>query len=389
MRALFRVGRALGRRVWIVGGALRDALLGRPVAEIDVAVEGDAGAVAAGMEAAAVGRAVLLSGERAPRVYRIAGRARIVDVAEIEAGGIEADLGRRDFTANAIARELGSGTILDPHGGRLDLRDRRLRMVAAKNLLDDPLRSLRAARLFATHGLAPDRATSAACRLAAGRLETVAVERVQSEIARLLDAPRAAPAVAWAARTGVLAPALRLSPNACRRIASRAAALDAPGVRRLAPGRRGRVRLAWMASGAGLSPREATSWLKHGRFPAADAIDVGSLLDLARRAIRPAPGEDDWRWLFDAGDRARDALTLASLFPDADRGRVERLRRRAARLRPVPRVGGGDVMLWLGIRPGPQVGRLLDRVRIEALAGRIRTRREARRWLSSHPEAGS
>ena len=92
-----------GGRVWIVGGALRDLALGRDAPEVDVAVDGDARAIAEEMESRGHGRAVFLSGDRTPRVFRVAGRRRTVDVAEIEGGSIETDLGRRDFTANAMA----------------------------------------------------------------------------------------------------------------------------------------------------------------------------------------------------------------------------------------------------------------------------------------------
>src|SRR4030095_9244164 len=125
MRALARTAQARGVPVWIVGGAVRDAVMGRPVPEIDVAVRGDAQALAAALEHHGEGRAVFLSEERpgprgfrvarvpqrarrSPRVFGVAGR-RPIDVAEVEGGTIETDLGRRDFTVNALAVDLEDG----------------------------------------------------------------------------------------------------------------------------------------------------------------------------------------------------------------------------------------------------------------------------------------
>src|SRR5262249_9767729 len=148
--ALERAARARGASAWIVGGALRDRALGLPVPEIDVAVAGDAEAIAADLERDGGGRAVFLSKDRpGPRVFRVAG-ARPLDVAEIEGGSIEADLERRDFTANALALELPAGTLVDPFGGLADLERRRLRGVRPENFAEDPLRILRAARFQAT-----------------------------------------------------------------------------------------------------------------------------------------------------------------------------------------------------------------------------------------------
>ena len=118
VRALARVVRRLGSEAWIVGGAVRDACLGLPVREIDVAVAGDAESIARALEAEGAGRAVFLSRDRpGPRVFRVAG-SRPLDIAELEGGSIETDLGRRDFTVNAIAVAVAGRApeIVDPFG---------------------------------------------------------------------------------------------------------------------------------------------------------------------------------------------------------------------------------------------------------------------------------
>jgi tRNA nucleotidyltransferase/poly(A) polymerase len=383
VRALRGALRAEGARAWIVGGAVRDLVLRREVTELDLAVDGDAGEIAARLEALGFGRAFLLSGEKRPRVYRVGGGGRILDLAEIEGDSIGADLARRDFTANAVAVDLASGALLDPHGGLAALAANRLSLVKEKNLQDDPLRALRAARLLATHGLAPDRETSRASRRAAPALARVARERVQAELDKLFAAPRAVPALSWAGGVGLLGPALGLPLSAGRaRSAARSLApLDTPASRRLPPSRRRRLRLALLARTAGIGSEAAARWLRRLRWPGEDAAAVGRLLALADRANERPDGDDAWRWLLDAGDDASDALLLLVASEPRLRPDARRLAAIARRRRRVPVVRGADVLEWLGIPPGPEVGKLLEAVRVEALAGRVRTVEEAREWL--------
>jgi tRNA nucleotidyltransferase (CCA-adding enzyme) len=383
MRALARAAQARGVSVWIVGGAVRDAVMGRPVPEIDVAVGGDAQALAAALEQHGEGRAVFLSEDRpGPRVFRMAGR-RPIDVAEVEGGTIETDLGRRDFTVNALAVDLEDGSLLDPFGGVLDLSRRRLTCIRAANLLEDPLRALRAARLLASHGLVPDRATLAAARAAAPRMTGVAVERISSELSRLLESPRAAPALAWTANSRLLGSALGrdLKADRAAALARSLRVLDDPATRRLPAGRRRRLRVAMLAMRLDMDARNARRWLSRRRWARREAEEIAQLIDLAGRAGRIGGRRDAWRWLLDAGDLAADAVHLVARAIPGARRRVARLSRMArAPLRRV-RVTGADVMNWCAISPGPAVGVLLDEIRVAAAAGEVKNRREARNWL--------
>jgi tRNA nucleotidyltransferase/poly(A) polymerase len=262
-------------------------------------------------------------------------------------------------------------------------------MVSEKNLRDDPLRPLRGARLFATHSLRPDRATSRAARSAAPGLERVPGERVRAELARLLEAPHAAPALSWAAAAGLLGPALRLpiARSRWQRIARASSVLDSPSVVKLPPGHRLLLRLAFLLGRAGLSGREASLLLRRGRWGSREADEVSRLLELARAVPRVTRGDAVWRWILEAGDLAEEALRLAAALAPRLRPAAARLRALVSRRRPLPDVRGADVLEWLEIAPGPQVGRLLDSVRVEALAGRVRTRDEARRWLRNRHES--
>jgi tRNA nucleotidyltransferase/poly(A) polymerase len=370
--------------VWLVGGAVRDAALARPVPEVDVAVGGDAEGLARELERDGLGTAVFLSKDRpGPRVFRVAGR-RPLDVAEIEGGSIDADLARRDFTVNAIAVGLADGEILDPFGGLSDLARRRLRCVRARNLAEDPLRALRAARFLATHGLRPDAETLAASRAVAGDLSRVARERVAVELARLLEAPRAGPALAWAARAGLLPAALGLplSPTESARAARALAALDGRETRSLAPERRRRLRVARLAARLPIPAAETGRWLRALRLPRRDVEPILALVDLAKTAATVRDRRRAVAWRLAAGDLAPDALLLVGLGGAATSRRARRLGLASrAPLRRVP-VTGDDVVRWLSVPPGPRVGILLERLRLEAALGTVRNRREARHWLS-------
>jgi tRNA nucleotidyltransferase (CCA-adding enzyme) len=389
IRALARLTHRDANPAWLVGGAVRDAALGLPIPEIDAAVGRDAEGIAAALQRAGFGTAVFLSRDRpGPRVFRVAGR-RTLDLAEIEGGSIERDLRRRDFTANAIAVCLDDGRILDPFGGLSDLSRGRLRCVDPGNLLEDPLRALRAARFLATHGLSPDAATLAAARRAAPGLCQVARERIVVELSRLLEARRAAPAFAWAVRAGVLPTALGLGLDLSEAEAARAARslrpLDAPAFRRLTPESRRRLRLARLAGALGLPPEDTRRWLSGSRLARREAGEVARLQALASSAARfgVQGRRDAVAWLLEAGEAAGDALRLASLSGRAEtERRVGTLKRLArTRLRSVS-VKGDDVMRWLSLPPGPRVGELLGQLRLEAALGTVRSRREARDWLA-------
>ncbi len=138
---------------WLVGGCLRDAALGAPLTDVDVAVAGDAAEPARRLARDTGATRFRLSG--AFGSWRLhGGRLPVdVDVTPLQ-GPLHEDLGRRDFAINAMAMAIaGDGALIDPHGGMADAAARRLRAVSDHALADDPVRVLRAARLSQQHGL--------------------------------------------------------------------------------------------------------------------------------------------------------------------------------------------------------------------------------------------
>jgi poly(A) polymerase len=189
-RALAAARAALpGEPVWVVGGAVRDRLLGRSTDDVDLVAGGDVGALARRLAKAQGAAAFPLS--EAFGAWRVTerGGAWQVDLMPIEGETIEDDLARRDFTVNAMAEPLEGGELVDPFGGRTDLEARRLRLVSPTAIEADPLRIMRLARLSIELGLDVEASARTAAQSNAPRLTDVAAERVFGELKRIVSGP--------------------------------------------------------------------------------------------------------------------------------------------------------------------------------------------------------
>jgi tRNA nucleotidyltransferase (CCA-adding enzyme) len=184
--------------VYLVGGAVRDLLLGRARADVDLVVVGDAAALAArlGAEAKeherfATAKAQLDGHEVDIASARTETYGRPGALPEVEpADSVEEDLHRRDFTINAMALPLRSDPEpIDPYGGRADLDAGLLRVLHERSFEDDPTRALRAARYAARFGFAPEPRTAELIR--AADLGTVSADRRRAELLRLAAEPAA------------------------------------------------------------------------------------------------------------------------------------------------------------------------------------------------------
>jgi poly(A) polymerase len=193
---------------WLVGGAVRDRLLGRDTGDYDVAVRGDVKAVARSLARAADAHVFRLS--EGFGGWRVVARDRSwqVDVLPVAGASIEDDLGRRDVTVNAIAEALGGGGYVDPFGGREDLAAGRLRMVAPDAFTNDPLRVMRVARLACELAFGVEPTTRGAARAAADGLARVSPERVFAELKRIVVADRVLEGLALMDELGAMAAVL-------------------------------------------------------------------------------------------------------------------------------------------------------------------------------------
>jgi hypothetical protein len=317
---------------WVVGGALRDELLGRDIVDVDVACSDPE--LAARTYSRLAGGAVFPLSERhgAWRVALAGGKT--VDFTPLR-DGIEADLRTRDFTVNAIARPVGGPELVDPLGGRADLEAGRLRAVSPGVFADDPVRLLRAVRLEDELGFRLDAEAEGLLRESVSRVAEPAGERLLGELERL-----SAEGFRRADELGLLAPL----GGSLERLGA-ADLVDSPGF------------LLVVVFGANL-----------GRYPISRELARFARTLLA--AERPA--DDSPRQIHRFRRRTEPwALSALAFLGAPDLYEAVRTARASDPAEPLVR---GDE---LGVPPGPEVGRLLELVAEERAAGMISTREEA------------
>ncbi|MFH1984705.1 MAG: hypothetical protein ABIL58_22925 [Pseudomonadota bacterium] len=191
-------------RTYLVGGTVRDLLLGRPAADHDIATGLDPAGLAAEMARRTGGRVVVFK-KADFAVYRVVSpQDGVFDISAIYGQSLETDLGNRDFTINAMALEPVAGRIIDPLGGEKDLRAGRIHIASPRVFAKDPARLLRAFRLSAEFDFALSSATREAVLSHAARIVDVPGERIRQELLKLLKTPRAAERLQSMAETGLL-----------------------------------------------------------------------------------------------------------------------------------------------------------------------------------------
>jgi poly(A) polymerase len=200
-----------GKPVYLVGGAVRDALLGKPTHDFDFSVEHDA--IGCGrLVARELDADFFVLDERfdAARVLtRDAGGPReVLDFSSFRGADLEADLRGRDFTINAIAYDLRSSRLLDPLHGAQDLRDGVIRACSGTAFQDDAVRVLRAIRMAVALEFRIEVETRSELKAAAGLLNEVSAERQRDELFKMLGGPRPDASVRTMELLGVLAPLL-------------------------------------------------------------------------------------------------------------------------------------------------------------------------------------
>ena len=314
---------------YVVGGAIRDLLLERDPADVDVASNEPLAAASALHH-----KVIRLGKEEHISAYRVVLGEHVYDFAELLDHDIDADLARRDFTINAMALDLETGKLLDPHSGRRDLDARVVRMVDASNFDDDPLRMLKSIRMAVTYDFTIDEATIAAIAPRASRIGEVAAERVSFELLRIFSANRFSISVELLRRTG-LEIALGLTSSA------------------------GRDDLTLEMSFA-LLVRDPRAFGERWRWSESLIRDVTTLQNLMRDHDRIA--------LYDAGERLARMLPIAGLdMPDFT-------------IKPL--LTGDEIASLRNIEPGRELG-AIKRALLEAqIRGEVRTKEEAERFVT-------
>lgn len=462
-------------KAWLVGGALRDRLLGRATADYDVAVEGDPAPLAGELSRRTGGYAFMLS--EGFGAWRVVARERDwqVDLLPVAEGRIETDLVARDFTINALAIPIerladegvlggvvDSADLIDPFGGVQDLHERRLRMVSHDGFDRDPLRVLRLARLKCELSFAVDGHTREAARGGAAQLERVAAERIFAEFKRIVCCDRALDGLAEMDALGatdvvlpelvalrgvsqspyhhldvyehtraVLAETIALQRDLTPAFAEQAGGVDAvlgePLADELTRGQALRLG-ALFHDIAKPRTREViadgrVTFMGHDVAGAAVAGEVLGRLRASERLRRhvaaltehhlalgflvhqaPLGRRDIYRYLRACQPVGVDVTVLSVADRLATRGEAVRVRAIESHLAlarelvgealawraapPRPPIRGDELAQALEIRPGPELGRVLEELREASFAGEIHTRQEALELASRLHERG-
>ena len=381
-----------GYRIFLVGGVVRDSLLGLPLDtafDLDLTTDAQPPAVRSILEEWAdtlwtqgerFGTIGARRGDRrveitTHRTERYQPGSRKPDV--VFADAIEVDLSRRDFTINAMAVELPDGALVDPFGGAADLADRRLRtpLDPEATFSDDPLRMLRAARFFAQFGLSVEPPLVAAMVAMADRLSIVADERIRDELDRLLALPNPAPGFQLLFEVGLTERVLGIGGDGSSALARLSQAGDDP-----------MVRLAVLLANLG-SPENARASLTDRRAPTSTNQAVFAILTAAGRAVDQPPKTLPAlrRWVADAGDFVDQSVVVASVLGEVGTlaADVAALMETEPDLLGPPVLDGKEIMALLDLEPGPDVGAAVDELCRHRFDSGPLTPEEAREHLLS------
>ena len=401
---------------YLVGGSVRDQLLGREAAYLDLDFVMPEGAVETAWAIAQTCHAgfVVLDAQR--QIARVVFDQVTVDFAQQQGESLKADLRRRDFTINAIAYHPHRQAIFDPLGGKADLASQTLRMVSDKNLRADPLRLMRAYRQAAQLGftLAPD--TRSAIYQLAPQLQQVSMERVHSELDALLSVPantssKILPKILQSALLQDLLQSQLLQfclPHFTTDSVAQIAAIDdalaqlqktLPDYAQSLQGwlkpvpagfHRSWIKAAKLSRLVGAEVATAQTELDALKYSRSEAQVVLTLLKVQRDIEAMHRGElsrSQQFFLFKLAGKSFPAVSLLALSQGVDWAVLQPIISRF--LNPEDAIAHSRVLIdgnvlikQLGMKPGPEIGAALRSVERAQAEGKVRSEEEAIAWLS-------
>ena len=360
--------RDAGGRLYVVGGAVRDHVLGRGGGDIDLEVHGLTPEAVEGLigKRSTVGKSF--------GVYRVRMGGELIDVALPQVGGeVRPDLGlagaarRRDLTLNALAWDVVAGEIVDPHGGLDDLAQGVLRHVDEQTFAEDPLRALRAVRFAVTLDmrLAPELAE--VCRRQ--RLEDVPAERQRPELHKIFGSVRPDRGLELLRELGLLRHLGELGALEPVRLA---------GLGGLS--REDRVVAAWGLLLHGSADRSWVEQLNLGRHAGRQVRKEAEALADALGRVRMVD-DSELRRLAETVVVELALPALAALGVDVG-GASRRADELGVLRSPLPVLLAGRDLRAAGVEPGPGMGEVLAELREEQICGRVVDGEHARAWLA-------
>ena len=385
--AVRRLALEMGVAVYLVGGPVRDALLGAPVLDLDFAVEGDAPALARQLSAGLNGRVTIherfgtatvsAQGIRADLVtarresYPSPGRLPLVTP-----GSINDDLARRDFSVNAMALPLSAngGSLLDPLGGFGDLKAGVIRTLHWRSFVDDPTRMMRAVRYEQRFGFTIHKSTldDMSEAVSAGHMDVVSGDRWRHELERILDEDDPVAPLQRAVQLGLMEgihPAfgklLMDEDSGLRKVASLASSED-----------KTESDVCFAVLFSTLSGADAEGVIHRLRLPERQAALARDTIELreSEAQIRAASGRPSELVRALAGVDPAAVSAWAEL--SSDKVVANALRQYVSDLRFVKPELSGTELLQMGAVEGPEVGQVLGRLRDARLDGTVVSKEE-------------
>lgn len=386
----------LPESAYLVGGAVRDALLSRAVGDLDLDFVVLSEAVNTAKTIASHYQAgfVLLDAER--QIARVVFPGVTVDFAQAEGGSLEVDLGRRDFTINTIAYHPITKTFFDPYQGQQDLKQGLMRMISRENLADDPLRLLRGYRQAAQLGFVIEPETKQTIADLASLLPRVAAERIRTELGYLLNTPLGVPKLIEAWKIGLISPWFSSLGDRCDRLKNldHVAAAVSQTYPPLAKPLRESVRetikmsqlaIAKLATMTSEDRDQAEAELITLKYSRVEIRGVLALLGTFQQ-LQPTPIADlsirQQYFLFANVGEFFPALVVLSIAAGASLQEFTTLINHYlnpddAIAHPQPVISGKLLMAKLGLSPSPLLGDLLQEIQIAKAEGQISTSEDA------------
>nr|WP_256378540.1 CCA tRNA nucleotidyltransferase [Nodosilinea sp. P-1105] len=393
-------------QAYLVGGSVRDALLHRQADYLDLDFVLPADAIATAQTIAQYYRAGFVVLDTEHQIARVVFPNATVDFAQQIGPTIAMDLRRRDFTINAIAYDPHRETLLDPLNGYADLQRKQLCMVAAENLEEDPLRLLRAYRQAAQLGFNLDSHTQDTIRALAPLLKGMAAERVRGELDCLLSLADGSRLLTMAWQDGLLRPWLpqvtsaqlkalaaidqtaaqihERWPDYSQRLQSWVKEPTAPGLHR---SWLKATKLAQLLLG---DPEQAEATLIRLKYSRVEQQAVVSILSswqflTQQLAAGPLPARQQYQ-LFKLSGTAFVGVALLALAHGLPEAMIIDLVTRHLDpedpvAHPQALISGRDLVQGMALKPGPQIGDLLEAVQLAQAEGLITSRDQALAWV--------
>lgn len=384
---------------YMVGGAVRDALLGRQrdYLDLDFIIPEKAVKVARKIATHYKAGFVLLDPER--QIARVVFPDATADFAQQEGDSLETDLRRRDFTMNAIAYHPHTNQLIDPLQGYTDLKQSLIRMVSPANLQDDPLRLLRAYRQAAQLSFTIHPETRSVIREMAPLLGTIAAERVRVELGYLLNSPSGIPWLTAAWEDGLIN--IWLS-HATEKSFLQLVSVDSAtttltniwpqlGIELSQP-IRDTIKTPWLSLAklaclVANDPILAEAELQKLSYSRAEIKGVITIVKLLPQLyLQPeSPNKMSLREQYFLFREARQAFPIVAVSALATGIPVETISPLINRYlnpddqvaHPIPLISGNDLMRELNLKPSPKLGELLTEIQIARIEGKIFTVEEA------------